>query len=166
MNLKRLKRAVDRTELECTDEVLRPSPNGTIVPALIKDALNTPGKKSIRFNLDSWDTILDGSQRAARVLSLEGLSTVAGGIGGEDFVVESKKSDLSFTMVISNGPEEGDRYANFDFTRNSEPNRDGFKTRHDALGSVEIRGSQAKTLLLDGGKYKLSVVCGSRDSND
>jgi len=68
LNFNRLKRTIDETGVECTDELLRPSPNGKIVPTLIKDALNTPSRKVIRFNLDSWDMIPEGSRRTALVL--------------------------------------------------------------------------------------------------
>ncbi|MBC7386215.1 MAG: hypothetical protein H7301_08670 [Cryobacterium sp.] len=68
VDLKKLKKVIDLTTVECTDEILRPSPDGKILPALLKDALNTPIRKKIRFNFDSWDLIPNGSARAALVL--------------------------------------------------------------------------------------------------
>ena len=68
IDLKRLKLAIDQTVVEATDEILRPSPDGEVVLASIKDALNTPSEKTIRFNIDSWDAIPTGSRRAAVVL--------------------------------------------------------------------------------------------------
>jgi hypothetical protein len=68
LDFKRLKKVIDETRVEATDELLRPSPQGKILPALIKDALNTPRKKVIQFNIDSWDALPDGGSRAALVL--------------------------------------------------------------------------------------------------
>ncbi len=68
LDFKRLKQIIKMTTAEGTQLELRPSPNGKVQPALIKDALNTPARKLIQFNIDSWDLIPTGSLRAALVL--------------------------------------------------------------------------------------------------
>lgn len=68
INLKKLKRAIDETTVEVTDEILRPSPNGRPESAVIVDAINTPSRKRIRFNKEDWDHFPSGSKRTALVL--------------------------------------------------------------------------------------------------
>lgn len=62
-----LKKAVQKTSVESTNEVLL-LPSGASQSAVTKDALNWFGKTRIVFNREAWDTILDGSRRAALVL--------------------------------------------------------------------------------------------------
>jgi len=98
----------------------------------------------------------------ARVFSFEGMGMSGGTIGGEEFIVESKKSDISFFSYFSYSNESQE--AEIRFSRNSKPNRHGVKTEHTELGKVEIKGTQAKVVYLDGGLYKVSVICAIRDS--
>ncbi|MDH4466886.1 MAG: hypothetical protein QE271_02405 [Bacteriovoracaceae bacterium] len=81
----------------------------------------------------------------------------SGNLYGDQLVVESKKSYISFGDMMNGWDNQQE--AKFIFARRSAPNRHGVMTKTDELGQVNLKGNDMKQIELDGGLYRMIVIC-------